>query len=144
MLVGRDDEIDALLGVVRAAARGRGGARIVEGEAGIGKTSLLEAVRAAAVDDVPNLRIVRTVGVESELTFAHAGLFDLLRPMLTRPFDASGSSTTRPASRESDSASQKIPRGLVRGGPAGTARGVSRTRNTWSVRSLVSVGTGSR
>ena len=42
------------------------------------------------------------------------------RPIVTRPFDASGSSTTRPVSRASDSASQKMPRGLVSGGADGT------------------------
>src|SRR5260370_1755591 len=43
-LVGRDAERAALFELLRALAAGRGGAAWVEGEPGIGKSSLLEAV----------------------------------------------------------------------------------------------------
>ncbi|MBO0826075.1 MAG: AAA family ATPase, partial [Actinobacteria bacterium] len=47
-LVGRDDELALLDGLLREAARGRGGAILIEGEAGIGKSVLVQAAVAAA------------------------------------------------------------------------------------------------
>jgi predicted ATPase len=42
----RDAELSALAGAVRAAAHGTGSVVLVMGEAGIGKSSLVEALRA--------------------------------------------------------------------------------------------------
>src|SRR5215469_215057 len=47
-LVGRDDELALLDGLLREAARGRGSAILIEGEAGIGKSVLVQAAVAAA------------------------------------------------------------------------------------------------
>jgi DNA-binding CsgD family transcriptional regulator len=77
MLVGRAAEcarIDLLLGAARA---GLGGALVVRGEPGIGKTALLGHAAAGATD----MRIVRTRGVESEVSLPFAGLADLLTPL---------------------------------------------------------------
>ena len=52
--------LDDLLGAVRA---GRGRALVVRGEAGVGKSALLEYVVGAAAD----MRVARAVGVESEM-----------------------------------------------------------------------------
>jgi DNA-binding NarL/FixJ family response regulator len=49
-LVGRDDELALLNGLLREAARGRGGAVLIEGEPGIGKSALVDAAAAAAPD----------------------------------------------------------------------------------------------
>jgi DNA-binding CsgD family transcriptional regulator/tetratricopeptide (TPR) repeat protein len=49
-LVGRDDELGLLDGLFREAARGRGCAVLVEGEPGIGKSTLAHAAVAAAPD----------------------------------------------------------------------------------------------
>jgi ATP-dependent Clp protease ATP-binding subunit ClpA len=62
-LVGRRDECDALSALVASAENGRSRVVVLRGEAGIGKTALLEflAVRAN------RSRVVRAAGVESEL-----------------------------------------------------------------------------
>lgn len=50
-LVGRDDELDLLYGLLREAAKGRGKAVLIEGEAGIGKSTLAHAVMTLARDE---------------------------------------------------------------------------------------------
>ncbi|MGW6122033.1 helix-turn-helix transcriptional regulator [Nocardia sp. NPDC055165] len=74
MLHGRDAEqarIDDLLSGARA---GRSGAMVVRGEAGIGKTALLDY---AAAQGVPT---VRSAGIESEAELPFAALHLLVRP----------------------------------------------------------------
>jgi DNA-binding CsgD family transcriptional regulator len=78
MLVGRELErarIDALMSAVRG---GRGGALIVRGEPGIGKTALL----AYAEEQAESMRVLHARGVEAEAELAFAGLHELLRPLL--------------------------------------------------------------
>ena len=53
---------------------------LVRGEAGIGKTALLDYLVASASD----LRVVRAVGVESEIELAYASLHQLCGPLLDR------------------------------------------------------------
>jgi DNA-binding CsgD family transcriptional regulator len=50
VLVGRDDELALLDGLLREAARGRGAAVLIEGEPGIGKSALVHAAVMAAPD----------------------------------------------------------------------------------------------
>jgi len=69
--------LDGLLGDLRS---GRGGALVVRGEAGMGKSALLEYVAGAAAD----MRVARAVGVESEMELAFAGLHLLCAPLLDR------------------------------------------------------------
>src|SRR5215470_11476731 len=69
--------LDDLLGAMRA---GRGRALVVRGEAGVGKSALLEYVAGAAAD----MRVARAVGVESEMELAFAGLHLLCAPLLDR------------------------------------------------------------
>ena len=47
-LVGRDSEIALLTGLIKQAARGRGGSVLIEGEPGIGKSALVQAAMAEA------------------------------------------------------------------------------------------------
>lgn len=78
MLFGRDVEcarIDALLD----AGRGRRSASLVLwGEAGVGKSALLEY----AVERAEGFRVLRALGVESEAELAFAGAQQMLRPVI--------------------------------------------------------------
>jgi predicted ATPase len=47
-LVGRDSEMALLTGLIREVARGRGGSVLIEGEPGIGKSTLVRAAVAEA------------------------------------------------------------------------------------------------
>ncbi|MBB2992193.1 DNA-binding CsgD family transcriptional regulator [Mycolicibacterium iranicum] len=72
-LIGRTAELSALRAVLTAVREGRSGALVLCGEAGIGKTALLDELARQA----PDCRVVRIAGVESEMDFAHAGLHQL-------------------------------------------------------------------
>ncbi|MFF4894328.1 ATP-binding protein [Micromonospora chersina] len=69
--------VDQLLAQARA---GRSGALVVRGEAGIGKTALVEQARAYAV--AAGFRVESSAGVEAEAHFAFASLHQLCGPML--------------------------------------------------------------
>ena len=84
MLVGRDAEFHSLLASVYRAVDGHGCAVCVEGDAGIGKTALVQAVVDAASTARPEITVLRAVGVQSEFSLGHAGLLDLLTPLLDR------------------------------------------------------------
>src|SRR5215218_3558396 len=61
MLVGRDAECERLAGLLERARAGRSGALVVRGEAGIGKTALLEWVAERA----DGFTVRRALGIES-------------------------------------------------------------------------------
>ena len=67
-------------GVLAAVRRGESRALVVRGEAGVGKTALLEYVVEVAAD----LKVVRAAGMESEMELPFAGLHQLCGPMLAR------------------------------------------------------------
>src|SRR5437660_7627135 len=69
--------LDSLADAVRLE---RGGALVVYGEAGIGKTALLRQ----ALDGAPGLRTLWVNGVEFETEFAFAALDQLSRPVQDR------------------------------------------------------------
>jgi DNA-binding CsgD family transcriptional regulator len=77
MLVGRREECRAIERLLADTRAGRGGALVVSGEPGIGKTSLLEH----AVSGASGMRIVRARGIETEATVPFVGLVDLLTPL---------------------------------------------------------------
>src|SRR5215469_6976891 len=78
-LYGRDHELGLLTGLL---SRDAGGALVVRGEPGIGKSALLAAVIARAREQ--GIRVLTAVGVQSEARLAFAGLHQLLRPVLQR------------------------------------------------------------
>jgi DNA-binding CsgD family transcriptional regulator/tetratricopeptide (TPR) repeat protein len=79
-LLDRERERAALDGLLGDLRSGRGGALVVRGEAGVGKSALLEYVAGAAAD----MRLARAVGVESEMELAFASLHQLCAPLLDR------------------------------------------------------------
>src|SRR5262245_59165111 len=78
MLQGRDAERDLVGELLDGARNSRSGALMLRGEAGIGKTALLEDARERASD----MRVLSVRGVESESDLPFAGLHQLLRPAL--------------------------------------------------------------
>ncbi|MEH0936490.1 helix-turn-helix transcriptional regulator [Micromonospora psammae] len=74
----RRTEADLLDGMLERTVRGSGGAAVVVGEPGMGKTSLLADVEARARQR--GMRVLRCRGVESERDMPFAGLHELLRP----------------------------------------------------------------
>jgi DNA-binding CsgD family transcriptional regulator len=79
-LRGRSRECALLDDLLSAVRRGESRSLVLRGEAGIGKTALLKYL----VDSVPDLSVLRTAGVESEMELAYAGLHQLCAPMLDR------------------------------------------------------------
>ncbi|SFU03365.1 AAA ATPase domain-containing protein [Geodermatophilus amargosae] len=80
MLHGRGAERARLDGVVAGAAASRGGALVVRGEPGVGKTALLSDLGERTGDAT----VLWTAGIESESPLAFAALHRLLRPLLGR------------------------------------------------------------
>jgi len=77
-LVGRDREMAALAAFLDRATTG-GSALVLTGEAGVGKTALLDASAALATDR--GMRVVRGGGVEYETDIGFAGLHQLVDPV---------------------------------------------------------------
>jgi DNA-binding CsgD family transcriptional regulator len=77
-LLGRADECALLDGLVDDVRRGESRSLVLRGEAGIGKTALLDYL----VESASGLTIARAVGVESEMELAFAGLHQLCAPQL--------------------------------------------------------------
>src|SRR6185295_19294008 len=74
-LFGRERERNVL---DRLLAGGHGGVMVLHGEAGVGKTALLEYAAEAS----PAFRIVRTSGVEWEMELPFAAVQQLCSPLL--------------------------------------------------------------
>jgi hypothetical protein len=79
-LFGRQVECGVLAGLLNQVRDGRSAVLVVRGEAGAGKTALLDY----AVQEAADLRVARAVGVESEMELAFAALHQLCGPMLDR------------------------------------------------------------
>ena len=78
MLVGRQAEQQAIDRLGAAARLGTSGVLAVRGEAGVGKTALLDD----AVSRLDGMRVLRATGLESEREIPFATLLQLLRPAL--------------------------------------------------------------
>jgi DNA-binding CsgD family transcriptional regulator len=78
-LRGRASELRILDHLLDAVRVGRSATIVIRGEAGIGKTALLQHLAHHAA---PEFHVAEVVGVESEIEFAYAGLHQLCSPML--------------------------------------------------------------
>ena len=79
-LLGRAVECAVLDDLIADVRRGASRSLVLRGEAGIGKTALLEH----AVESASDLTVVRAAGVESEMELAFASLHQLCAPLLDR------------------------------------------------------------
>ncbi|GAA3938626.1 ATP-binding protein [Actinoplanes auranticolor] len=82
MLTGRRVERDVLERLIEAVRGGQGRALVVRGDAGVGKTALLDYL--ADQTSRAECRLVRVAGVQSEMELAFAGLYQLCAPLLDR------------------------------------------------------------
>ncbi|GIH25877.1 transcriptional regulator [Acrocarpospora phusangensis] len=81
MITGRAGERGALDRLIARLHEGLSGALMLRGDAGIGKTVLLDYVAARAT----GVRVLRVAGVKEESAFAFAALHRLLLPFLKEP-----------------------------------------------------------
>ncbi|MFF3689664.1 AAA family ATPase [Streptomyces sp. NPDC002187] len=80
VLIGRQDEIRRLDTLLQAARQGRGGALVLRGEPGIGKSALLRHLDEAAT----GFLVMRASGAEFEMELPFAALHQLIAPVTGR------------------------------------------------------------
>src|SRR4051794_35080856 len=78
MLLGRERELETIDSVLASARAGSSGVLALVGEAGIGKSMLVDWAASRA----DGISVLRARGVQSEAHIPFAGLFELLRPTL--------------------------------------------------------------
>ena len=78
MLYGREAELTRITELIEAARTGRGGTLLLRGEAGVGKTALLDAAARRAT----GMRQLRTVGLEAESSLPFSALAELTEWLL--------------------------------------------------------------
>jgi DNA-binding CsgD family transcriptional regulator len=78
VLVGRTDEVSRIERLLECARDGESCALVVHGDAGIGKTALLDEVVARTA----GFTVLRARPLQAECELPFAGLFDLVRPLL--------------------------------------------------------------
>ena len=79
-LMDRRSERDALDRLVNAVRAGESRALVIRGDPGVGKTVLVDYLADRASGS--GCRVVRAVGVQSEMELAFAGLHQLCAPMM--------------------------------------------------------------
>ena len=79
-LIGRETELDALRVFVDQVVTD-GAVLLISGDAGVGKTVLLDA--AADLASAAGARVVRSAGVQFEIDISYSGLNQLLLPLLS-------------------------------------------------------------
>ena len=79
-LLGRTGELEILEQLIANVRNGQSAVLVVRGEPGIGKTALLRQL----MQDASGFRVLRAVGVESEMELPFAGLHQVCAPLLDR------------------------------------------------------------
>jgi ATP-dependent Clp protease ATP-binding subunit ClpA len=77
VLIGRESERARLDELLERARMSQSGSLVIRGEAGIGKTALLDYAAEHAAD----MTVVRALGVESEAQLEFSGLLEVCWPM---------------------------------------------------------------
>jgi predicted ATPase len=85
-LLERSEELAQIESALAEAREGRGRFLVIEGPAGIGKTALLGAARAAAAES--GMRVLRSRGTELERDFAFGVVRQLFEPALAEASEA--------------------------------------------------------
>jgi DNA-binding CsgD family transcriptional regulator len=85
LVLERDRELERIRRRLRLAREGRGGALVVEGPAGMGKTVVLGAAREVAEGE--GFRVLRARGAELEREFAFGVVRQLVEPLLAEASD---------------------------------------------------------
>jgi hypothetical protein len=78
VLLGRASERQVLDRLIETVRGGQSAVVVIRGEAGVGKTALLNYVAESAED----MRLLRAPGVESEMELAYASLHQLCAPLM--------------------------------------------------------------
>lgn len=79
-MIGRHRETTRLAALLDAARQGQGGAVVVKGEPGIGKTALLRQT----TQDASEFLVIRATGTQFEMELPYAALHQLCTPLLGR------------------------------------------------------------
>jgi DNA-binding CsgD family transcriptional regulator len=79
-VLGRQPELAEIQTLIDGARHGAGGSAVVHGERGSGKSTLLEATTAFA----QGMQVLRVAGIHSESDLGHAGIHQLVWPLLHR------------------------------------------------------------
>jgi len=77
-LLGRSDECALLADLINDLRRGQSRSMVLRGQAGVGKTALLQDL----VESASGMNVVRALGVESEMELSFASLHQLCLPLL--------------------------------------------------------------
>ena len=80
-LLGRDSAM-TLLTELLDGAPARGSALLIRGEPGVGKSALLDEAARAATER--HMRVLRTIGHQSEAQMPFAGIHQLIRPIVAQ------------------------------------------------------------
>ena len=78
LLYGRDPELQVLEQLTTSVSNGQAQVLVIHGEAGVGKTALMEHLAKSA----PECRVERAFGIQSEMELAFAGVHQLCATML--------------------------------------------------------------
>ncbi|MGW3496374.1 AAA family ATPase [Streptomyces sp. NPDC001020] len=76
LLLGRDRDLERISGLLE---RGRGGALLLSGQPGVGKSAVLDAVARAALED--GTQVLRAAGAEFEVDVSYSALNQALLPL---------------------------------------------------------------